>query len=88
MIEPTDDTLTTQVDGEIILLSMSSANPKYFGLHGSAVRIWQLIEAKTHSEQTICETLLEEFDAAETQIHQDVAKTLYALESRNLIRRS
>ncbi|MEZ2345775.1 PqqD family protein [Terriglobus sp. RCC_193] len=87
ILEPVDDTLSTQVGEEIILLSMREANPKYFGLHGSAIRMWQLIETKTHSEEMICAVLQEEFEAPEEQVRQDVANTLNGLESRNLIRR-
>lgn len=87
ILEPADDTLSTQVGDEIILLSMSAASPQYYGLHGAAIRIWELIETRAHGEETICNVLLEEFDGAEDAIRQDVAQTVRALEERNLIRR-
>jgi hypothetical protein len=83
MLEPSPDVLSTLVGNEIILLDM--ARSEYFGLRGSAIRMWELIEQKTNTTDDIVARLVSEFQCDETTIRTDVTTTLERLATRGLI---
>jgi hypothetical protein len=83
MLEPSADVLSTLVGNEIILLDM--ARSEYFGLRGSAIRMWELIEEKTNTADDIVARLVSEFTCDETTIRSDVAAILERLSARGLL---
>jgi coenzyme PQQ synthesis protein D (PqqD) len=83
MLEPSAEVLSTPVGNEMILLDMACS--EYFGLRGSAIRMWELIEEKTHTADDIVARLVGEFQCDETTIRNDVAATLKRLSERGLI---
>jgi len=85
VIEPADEALCTQVEDEIVFLTQGE-KPIYFGLRGSAVRIWRLIEERALTEDDIVARLLAEFDADEATVRKDVAETLDGLARRDVIK--
>jgi hypothetical protein len=84
VIEPAQDVMSTRVGDEMILLELTTS--EYFGLRGSAVRMWELIEEKTNTRDDLVRRIVAEFDADERTIRGDVATTLETLSQRGLIR--
>lgn len=81
-LTPSPDALSRELDGEILLLDLRSSY--YFGLTGTAARIWQLVEAGA-DPASIPATLAREFDADETIIEGDVTAFLDDLVVRGLL---
>jgi hypothetical protein len=81
-LAPSPDALSRDLDGEILLLDLRSSH--YFGLTGTAARIWQLIEAGEDPE-SIPATLAAEYDADETIIKDEVTAFLDDLVGRGLL---
>jgi len=81
-VVPTDDHISTTIDGETIILHLESGT--YFGTDGVGARIWELVE----SEPTVVEieaTILDEFDVDRERVERDVRAFVAELESAELI---
>lgn len=63
------DVISQEVSGETVLLDLGSEN--YFGLDEVGTRIWQLIE-QTGNLQAVFDTMLEEYEVEEEQLHEDL----------------
>lgn len=81
--QPSPDVLSREVDGEAVLLDLGSGT--YFGLNAVGVRVWQLLE-KGSSVGAMTETLLAEFDVAETELAKDLEDLLGELLAKGLVR--
>ena len=78
------DALSRELDGEVLVLDLRTS--LYFGMTGTAARIWQLLEAG-HAEDDIVGTLSREYDAPRDAIAEDVASFLADLVARELLTR-
>lgn len=76
------DALSRELDGEVLVLDLRSS--LYFGMTGTAARIWQLIEAGEPRE-TMVATLAREFAADRQVIEADVDAFVSDLTARGLI---
>ena len=76
------DLLTTEVDGELI--AMSIENGACYGLNAVGTRIWALIEAP-RSIDSLCATLLEEFDVAPDVCRDQVTELLASLRDEGMV---
>ncbi len=76
------DALSRELDGEVLVLDLRSS--LYFGMTGTAARIWQLIEAGEAREAVVA-TLAREFAADRQVIEADVDAFVSDLTARGLI---
>jgi hypothetical protein len=63
------DQVSSDLAGETVLLSMTSA--KYYGFAGVGSRIWELITTAT-PVRTICDTIAAEYDVSRAECEADV----------------
>jgi hypothetical protein len=82
MLKPSSDVAFREMDGEAVLLDLSTGT--YFGLNAVGTRVWQLL-ADGHDRPRIVETLAAEFDASGETIAADVERLLADLHARGLI---
>ena len=75
------DALSRELDGEVLVLDLKTS--LYFGMTGTAARIWQLLEAG-HDRDAIVAVLAREYDAAPDAIAPDVDAFLGDLVTRGL----
>ncbi len=78
-----EDVVSREVSGEMVLLDMASGT--YFGLNAVGTRIWSLLDEKAHSIAALCEIIEAEFDAPLASIQQDVLGLATELSEQNLI---
>lgn len=81
-VVPTDEYISTTIDGEEVILHMESGI--YFGVDGVGARIWDLAA----SEPTVSDieaTIHEEFDVERDRVESDVQTFLSELESAGLV---
>ena len=81
-IKRTDDILTAPLDD--MLLMMSVAHGKYFGLNGAGPRIWELLEQPI-TEGDLVEALLAEYEVTPEICATEVAAFLTGLRERGLL---
>lgn len=77
-----DDWLVAKVGDEILM--MSAAQGLYLGLNAVGARIWDMIEVDATSD-SICATLLEEFEVAPDICTVEVDAFLAQLAKHNVI---
>ena len=78
------DALSRELDGEVLVLDLRTS--LYFGMTGTAARIWQLLEAGQGQEE-IVRTLANEYDAESQAIAADVDSFVADLVERGLVTR-
>ena len=78
------DALSRELDGEVLILDLKTS--LYFGMTGTAARIWQLLEAG-HPQDDIVGTLAREYNAPRDAIASDVESFLADLIARGLVTR-
>jgi coenzyme PQQ synthesis protein D (PqqD) len=77
--------LFRDLDGEAVLLATDSG--KYFGLNEVGTRMWSLLHQ--HGEvEAVCRELLAEYDVAEDQLREDLARFVEILSAKGLVRAS
>ncbi len=77
--------LFRDLDGEAILLATDSG--KYFGLNEVGTRMWSLL--RLHGEvEPVFRELLAEYDVAEDQLREDLARFVDLLAARGLVKAS
>lgn len=82
IVQRNPDLLSSQIDGEIIMMNMHDGN--YYGLNEIASRIWELIE-KPIVYSDLIKALLAEFDVTEEACSNDVSTFLAQLAEKKLI---
>lgn len=82
LIRNDDGLLTTEVDGE--LMAMSVEQGTCYGLNLVGTRIWALL-AEPRSVDKLCEQLLSEFDVEEDRCRREVAELLEELRVDGLV---
>jgi hypothetical protein len=75
--------LTTEVDGEVI--AMSVENGACYGLNAVGSRVWALIE-EPRSIDSLCAQLLDEFEVAPDVCKREVVDLVAALRVENMVR--
>jgi hypothetical protein len=70
-------------DDEVIALGLNQE--KYYGMSGTAARIWALLEAETTLDQ-LCARLLDEFDVPKDVCLQQTREFVDKLVLENLVR--
>jgi len=78
----TGDLLTTEVDGELI--AMSIENGACYGLNAVGTRIWALID-QPRSIDSLCDSLIEEFDVAPQTCREQVTDLLTSLQAEGMV---
>lgn len=76
------DLLATEVDGELVGLSVESGT--CYGFNGTATRIWQMLEEPKLLSQ-LRDGLTQEFDVGPTECESEVRTLLASLESDGLV---
>lgn len=76
------DALARELDGEVLVLDLRSS--LYFGMTGTAARIWQLIEAGEPRDAMVA-ALAREFAADRHVIEADIDAFVSDLTARGLI---
>ena len=66
---------------------LGESREEYFGLNGTAVRVWELI-AQPRSLAEICDVLVEEYDCDRDEIERDVRECLAELVADKLATRT
>ena len=75
------DALSRELDGEVLVLDLRTS--LYFGMTGTAARIWQLLEAG-HDRDRIISVLAAEYEAPGEAMAADVDAFLDDLIARGL----
>ena len=82
-VQASDDVVVSQLDDEIVMMSIEKG--AYYGLDEIGSRVWELLAApRTVSE--ICDTLVQEYDVAREQCEQDMQEWFTELAGEDLIR--
>jgi hypothetical protein len=76
------DQVSSDLAGETVLLSMSSAH--YYGFEGVGSRIWELV-AEPMRVSDICNAIGNEYDVTAERCEADVLGFLRALDEKGLI---
>lgn len=82
LITRSKDILATELDGELVLMSIEQGN--YYGLKGTARRIWELAETPC-SVGDVCTRLETEYNAPSGCIEVDVIAFVSHLAAESLM---
>ena len=82
VISQSKDQVSTDLDGETVLMSIEQGN--YYGMDQILSRIWAIIENPIKTSDLI-EKLLKEYDVSREDCEKDVLKVLNELEDENLL---
>lgn len=80
--EVPSDVLFEQVKSETVLLQLSSG--EYYGLNAVGSRIWELVKEGASTGEVL-KSLVEEFDASEEQLRNDLVRFVQALRDLGLL---
>jgi len=78
-----DDCLSTEIDGESVILHMEQG--KYYGFNEVGTRVWELTQ-ESHSLEEICRTILETYDVDEERCRADIRELIAELIELDLVR--
>ena len=81
-LERNPDLVSTQVEGEEIILSIE--NGQYYGLNDVATRIWELLKTPLAFEELLTQ-LQSEYDVTPDQCQSDTLTLLNKLQDESLI---
>ena len=76
------DQVSSDVAGETMLLSMTSA--RYYGFEGVGSRIWELVSTPARVSD-VCATIEQEYDVAPDRCEADVLQFLGDLAAKGLV---
>ncbi len=76
------DQVSSDLAGETVLLSMTSAH--YYGFEGVGSRIWELIQQPMRVAD-VCATVASEYDVTPDRCESDVLAFLRALDEKGLL---
>jgi hypothetical protein len=79
---PSPDVLAQAVGDDLVLVHLHSN--AIFELNTTASRFWVLL-CEAHSVDTICQTLLSEFEITQTQLEDEIQGLLDMLQAHDLI---
>jgi hypothetical protein len=81
-VRPNSDLLSSELDGEAVILDLSSG--VYFGLNVVGARIWELLQAG-RDLRAVRATLLEEFDVPPDRCEADLLGLVHRLAADGLV---
>ena len=81
-LQRNDDIFSTDVDGEVVMMSIERGS--YFGANKMGSRIWELLEQPT-LVSGLCEQLMEEFDVDPDRCRTDVLAYMEHLSEHELV---
>ena len=81
-VRPSEDVLFQELDGEAVLLDMTSE--QYFGLNEVGTRIWHLIDSH-HDLDSVYRTLAEEYAVEPEQLRRDLDSFVEELDRAGLL---
>ncbi len=76
------DTVFRELEGECVLLNLSTSN--YFGLDEIGTRVWQLIQEHGLA-RPVFEQMLKEFDVEPERLEMDLEHLLCDLQDKGLV---
>ena len=76
------DIIVQELEGEAVLLNM--ANGKFFGLNPVGKRMWELLSEFGEAEKVLRQ-LLQEYEATEDQLRQDLSVFIDTLTTKGLV---
>ena len=79
------DILTSDVDGELVMMHVSSG--EYFGLDAVSRRIWELV-AQPQAIEAVCERLTSEFDVDRATCEAETLEFVGQLAEAGLVKAS
>ena len=82
-IQVRPDILWREVEEEVVLLDPKHGH--YYGIEGAGTRIWQLLQERT-TLRKVLHCLLEEYDAGERQLRQDLVEICHEFERFGLLK--
>ncbi len=82
-VSASSDPLSTQIDGELIMMDMESG--QYFNLDRIGTVIWQEL-AQPRKVADLCQFLVERYEAPVSEIERDVLDLLRQMADKKLIR--
>ena len=82
LIRNDQELLTTEVDGELIGMSVEQGT--CYGLNGVGTRIWALL-SEPRSVDELCRQLTEEYEVDDAQCRAEVIELLEELRSEGLV---
>jgi hypothetical protein len=83
VVVQTADLLSSELDGDTVLMSMTQA--AYYGMDSTAQRIWNMI-AEPHRVADLCDQLIADYAVDRSTCEQDVCAFLTELHKEGLIR--
>jgi len=83
VLQQSDDQVSTELDEEVILMSLEKG--KYYGLNTALSAIWNMLETPTPISE-ICENLQKDYDVSKEQCETEVISILEELNEKNLIK--
>ena len=81
-IQASDDVVVSQVDDELVMMSIEKG--QYYSLDEIGSRVWELVK-EPRSISAICDVLVEEYDVARAACEQDMVEWLSELAEEKLI---
>jgi hypothetical protein len=84
LLERSPEPVAVKVDGAVVMMSIEQE--MYFGLEGTAGRIWELL-ATPQSVESLCRQLTTEFDIEPAACEAEVRGFLSQLLEEGLVRR-
>ncbi len=72
------------MDAELVVMNIQSLD--YYRFNPVAKRIWELVESGPRSEDSLCHTLLEEYDVEESECREAVREFLDDSLTRGFLR--
>ena len=82
VIATSDDLVSSDMDGEIVMMSVDKG--EYYGLDETGSRVWTLLETPRQVSE-LCEILAGEFDVEQEQCERDVLAFLNELAEEELV---
>lgn len=82
-ISPSENVVAKNLDGEFVLLDVSSST--YFGLNPIGSRIWELISEQPRSPESVARIIAGEYDAEEAEVGADVLALAQDLLEKGLV---
>lgn len=83
IVSASSDLLSTQIDGELIMMDMESG--QYFNLDRIGTVIWREL-AQPRTVADLLQFLVERYEAPVSEIERDVLDLLWQMADRKLIR--
>lgn len=77
-----DNCLSTEIDGESVILHMEKG--KYYGFNEVGTRVWQIVQ-QPRTVDEICDELVSIYDVDRTQCRRDVESLIDELNQKGLV---